>query len=375
MQRIVILFSTLFSASSCGLYDNCVCANQDCTAIDCSGNDDEAGTFTEECGKVMFVDGMAILSHNACTPEVSRILSEFGEVPFSYAVEDCGPIPESEQWDCFAELDLLSASNPVRCGYCPNYSETTDEPYVCWRAPSEWVVAILGGHVTNTFCDDIEPPIGSDVGYTLPMDCLDGMSCLGGDNRCSCKCRNEDGEDIGHVYASDFISRWWEPYLLPDVPPLVEGIGYPVEATCTGEPLVWKYENGFQSGQWVGTTIELDGFDPVYPPNGELWHTPAWELVSGLVETHRGFDVSAEFAATATTYPHELQYGAHVRLVGYKHRPALLVDACEPGSICAHVGLEVGDTLVGSSYESSVFRVDVVNLRGASRSIAFTVTQ
>lgn len=371
MRRFVLAFPFLLLLGGCEQLLT-GCWEEDLE--DCENFGDEADDgFTEECGQPMFADGMALMNVNACSPVFDRIVSEFGVVPFTYAVEDCGYIPESEQWDCFGELQLLNTNEPpIRCGFCPNYAENTNPPQLCWRHPSEWLAATLQGHVTLTTCEDIDPPLGSDVGYTLPADCPDNFACLGGLDRCSCKCRDEQGNDVGYAYESDFFAHWWEPYLLPDVPPLIEGVGYPVEATCTGEPLTWTYEGSY--GHWVGTTIELDGFDPVYPPNGELHHTPLWELTTGLAETSAGLSVSASFVAAAMLYPNELQYGAHVKLVAHERKPALQVDACELDSFCDLAGLTVGDLLVGGDIDGNTLRLDVVDVSGSPRIVVITVT-
>jgi hypothetical protein len=368
MRNFALTF--LLAFSGCGLYENCECVNQQCTAIDCSSSGDEVGGGS--CGIVVFQDGSAVLSHDSCSTAVQQALDLTGEVPFAYSItpEECGPLPdEPKRWPCFNELELLAqpATDPLMCGFCPNFTGTSAAPSICWIHPSGWLPATLQAAVTQTDCGEIQPPLGVPDGYTLPMPAPAGWSCLGSSTRCSPKCRDEAGEDIGFTYESDFIDPWWSPYVLPDVPPLVDGEGYPVEATCTGEPLVWRNtwtSNGWV-GRWVGSTIELDGYDPPYPPNGELHHTPVWDLADTEMETDPASGnvvVSSELAAAAVALPNEPTL--------HGRAPALSVVACSAGSICDQAGLAVGDRLLGLHAEGTgLYAIDIVDEAGAERSL------
>lgn len=350
-----LVFTTTLLAFVPGCYDACVGGqiSEGGTLISCEGMSDEAGGFSEACGQVMFVNGMTITSHNACSTVVGNIIGELGAVPFSYAIGDCGTIPADEQWDCFSELELLDNqySAPVRCGYCPNYTDGS-APRLCWAHPNDWAPGVLSGQVTQEWCDEVDPPLGSVDGLPLPMSCAAGISCLRGETGCGCKCRNSLGLDVGSQYYDDYISSWWNPTpVLESLPPEIEGVGLPVEATCSGEPLSWA-GGGSPGASWLGTTIELDGFEPAYPPNGENHHTPLWELTP-----KDPFNVEQDFALQASKFPMELFFGSHAELVIVDRKFGLRFDACETESLCHKLGFRVGSTITGLTIDDRTLTV------------------
>lgn len=377
---------------ACGLYDSCECANTECTILDCSGADDEAGSgqFSEACGMVLMPDYSVITSHDSCSDVVAQIVSEFGVVPLAYDLqpEDCGDIPVTDQWECFAERELHDQgdgiSPPVMCGFCPEFvGETT--PKLCWEHPDYWEPATLGGALTQAGndCEEIEAEIGQPNGYTLPLegpnvgnDCHGaGITCLGGTDRCSCDCRSRGpisyGEDVGWAAVAppaglnDMISWWWS-IGYPGLPPL-DGYDLPVEVTCSGEPLIFDPEAYAGAGGWVGSTAELDGYEPADPPNGEFIHTPVWELLAGETSTTMpsGFDprlsanlyVSPEFLAAAMLWPTDLLKGGHATPTMRGSSPIFTVDLCDEGSFCALAGLRVGDVVTGWTTDLSAQRI------------------
>ncbi len=327
---------------------------------------DEAGD--PECGTVMLdpVTGPAvvIVSHNSCAPEVEHALEVTGTVPFSLSEPKCeAPI---RKFRCFTEIELVDDGNPdndLWCAFCPELTGVAPadggDQYsasLCWQDADDWSPATLGAAVPAQWygdgwpdCSTIETPLGELLGHTLPIFCTEGFSCLDGGRRCSCNCRDtQTGLLIGPSLV-DYYAWWWSAY--PDaVPPMAEGPTYPVEGTCTGEPLM-VVPSGDGQAVVVGTTLELDGYDPAYPPNGELHHTPAWDLLPS--EPYLLDSLPQAYVSTLMAFPSEAQHGG-----SQVDRSTGTVTACSRGSLCDRVGLDAGDRLLQLDFVDGVIELD-----------------
>ena len=263
---------------------------------------------------------------------------------------------------CFTELELIDdgvESNNLICAFCPEltgYTPVTIEGTfsLCWQDKDDWEPGTLGGAIPKEWdangvpvCGDIEPNIGETVGYVLPMFCNEGFSCLDGGRKCSCNCRDTTTGIPTSIDLIDYISWWWNWY--PNsVPPLLdEGTAYPVEPTCTGEPFVWV-DNGNGVAYATGSTIELDGFEPAYPPNGEYNHVPSWELLPA--EPYVLTSIPRDYVNSLMVYPSEMQWGGSRLELG-------VVTECHRGSICDRIGLRENDTISDYRYEENLVTI------------------
>lgn len=346
-----------------------------------SGWGDEANE--SECGTVVFEDGRIIVSHDSCDPLVVDALAISDWVPVALDYPFCDQPTKKHR--CFTELELIddgNTNNDLWCAFCPEITGIDEGGYpgdafsICWDNAEDWDDATLDGAVPSEWsdngwpiCEDLQAPIGELVGWTLPMFCSEGVSCLRMDG-CSCNCRDMSGNSIGPSETS-IIDWWWSTY--PDqVPPgVLDDYGVlvelPVEPTCTGEPLSWIVNNG---GQWaLGTTLELNGFDPAFPPNGELHHTPAWEFLPPT--PYKLTSLPGVYIDAIAEHPAEAQYlGARVE----EHPSGLVIVACERGSICDRLGFEIGETILGFTAGGGSIAVQYLGIQGQPLELEIGIT-
>lgn len=374
-QTILTLISMLFVAS-CG-YDPCVGGPSQVNGntVTC-GNADETG-FSDTCPPVVFANGVMSTNFGSCSTKLDRIKDITGMVPdYLDATEwGCTLPPENEQWDCFSEINLLADvyTVPARCGFCSELSNAPSPaaaPRLCWAHASDWAAGQQQGVLTQLFsCDDVTPLIGTTEPPNLEMTCDAGISCLGLDERCSCRCRDMNyAFDIGSGSWMDYIISWWEPTPQPGVPAEVEGVGIPVEATCSGAPLAYRTFDQL----WLGTTIELDGPENPFPPDNEYKHKPLWDMLS-LDEEGPHFEVTMDFIDAAAMTPNELLWGAWGHsIIDANGHVTYKLDSCDAGSICAYFGFRSGDLL--TDLEFSGDPIDVTLIRdGRSKVFSFSV--
>lgn len=252
------------SVASC-VPEGCDCVDKACTIIECGeAAGDEIGG-EEDCGWMANDRGIVVMV-SACSVLGQKIKNEIGFVPLTQDAQ-CKP---AREWDCAAIFETVDVpfTEPVRCGYCEEYDYTDfagpvgiqpapgDAMTLCYPPATEWEAATLQGRigpptsVTGSACEWVEPPIGYDTEYAELASCSRGVSCLYIDDGCGCKCRDPNGNDEGWPYISDYFGAL-----------LVNGW----EMTCSGEPLVWQ----FASQEFVGSTVEPDGWEPNFPPNNE----------------------------------------------------------------------------------------------------------
>lgn len=257
-------------------------------------------------------------------------------VPFT----DAGSCPNrGREWDTLREVDtVVSPVSPLRAVECSD-TPITQAPggfSLCFPEIAAWApewpdgaVALPGNDQWASNC----AAIGSyaflyDYAYGVP--CALGVTCLGFDDRCTCKCESES--DCGTVQT--FLETY---YLGEDEYGLIPG-GW--ESTCTGVPWEWD-QWAYGDGGYVGTACEWNGENP---GTGNV-PQPLEILVADLdcLPATGGLGASCSIPEHALDHvlasPGLIAGSSSASLV----RGAVQIDECN--HLCSALGLQSGDVI------------------------------
>lgn len=360
---ITLLFASALVSCALDPWDGCYCLDGACDNV--AGCGDEAGDEAggqNGCKRTLDQRGFIGDANSGCNQTWIEIMAYFGRSAqkTDVSLDDCRYVVEGEPGDvvtqpmfhCYAGLLYPEFVDPAECMYCPQLDPAVpaevastiqstfgnDGYWLCYPTKSEWEDAKLLGAIApldggTPRCDLIPPPPGKAWSYTEPVWAPWGVSCIDGGQQCAPICR--DGDSLAELWDLDGL------FLNP--------LDYSEhEPTCTGEPLV-AVTHPTLGVFYEGTTLEINGFDPPWPPNGASWHDSLWDLLADGLSC-AGLDCTATLALVdhALTFPDDLRggmpYEARIELSGAIEVEIL---GCEAPSLCASLGLDPGDVLTG----------------------------
>jgi hypothetical protein len=243
MTRPIVLVVLLTFASGCTIDQICFPDYQDCPTDETGGDE---GLY---CSAPLPNGRWHCLLNDPSDFRVKKAIDDGLLVPWT----EEGSCPHhGREWDTLRRVDpVVNAAPPLRAAECSDTPlQVTYHFSICLPDKAVWssghpngAIGMAGGDPWSTNCTTPEPYLYTHD-YVLAVPCARGVTCLGFDTECACKC--EEPWDCGAM--QDYL----ETYYGEDQYGLIPG-GW--ESACTGYPWEWD-QWAYGVGSYQGTSCE-----------------------------------------------------------------------------------------------------------------------
>lgn len=270
------------------------------------------------------------------------VLNDANDLRVEKAIADGLLVPWTDQGTCphrGREWDTLRRVDPVNNGATPlRAAECSDTPIpkllyfsICLPDQAVWSSGKPNGAIGPIDDDEWSPnctaldPYAVIYEYLYATPCAGGVTCLGFDDECACKC--DDDSDCG------LMQDWLEAqYFGEDQDGLIPG-GW--ESACTGYPWVWD-QYAYGSGSYVGTSCE---WNMPGPKPGEV-PQPLQDVIDEITCVRSTCTIGEHVLDDLIASP-GLIAGSSTLALG---RVAIEIGQCN--HVCAVLGLRAGDKIL-----------------------------